>query len=408
MKHPLQPFREDRGQILLLTAFSMVALIGMAAFALDISHSYDVRNKLAMTADAAAKAGAHEIWRGNSTNYAVFTQKVIDLDKTAGRIPSTTTAIIRLCSDAGATCLPAFSTNKYVEVILNETHATFLAGVIGISSMAPQARAVAGTSHGTSCLLTLDGGMVQTNPATGAVVTADGCDVAITGDFEVYGTLNADSITAGSCSAGCGAVTIGPPPDDPLASLPTPSAGDCGTNFGDITVPGSMPLVPGTYHNIKFLTSFGSTDWLTLSSGIYCITGLLEAANHGVDLSIDGTSGVLIYIAPSGEFRADGNNISLKLWAMASGPWEGVSFFQDRTNPNPVTFGWNNGYVDTNGAIYVPAATVVAKNANFASSRQCGILVAGAIAWDKPNLTFANECNDFTNGSPLKSVALAE
>lgn len=396
---------DDSGNILLLTAFSMVALLGMAALALDVSYAYDVRNRLAMSADAAAKSAAIEIWRGNAANYTAFAQGVIAQDKGAGRIPTTTGAIIRLCSDAGATCLPSYATNRYVEVILDNTQATYLGGIVGVASLTPRARAVAGTTVSDNCILTLTGGMIQTNPATGAVVTATNCSAAIAGDFEVYGTLNADSISAGSCSEGCDGVSYpAPPPSDPLSLLTTPTNADCNSGLPgwDITVSTAMALPPGTYHNITYT----SGALLSFANGIYCLTGVLKPQNPGVDLALH-TSEALIYVTPTGEFRAASNNIDLAFSAMTTGSWKGVSFFQDRTNTNDVTFGKNNGLIDTNGAIYVPAAKVVAKNANFASSRACGILVAGSIEWDKPNLTFDATCNDF-GGSPLTSVSLAE
>src|SRR5262245_52767376 len=67
--------RDDRGQILLLTALATTALIGMAALTLDASLMYDTRNKLYSAADAAAKSGAIEVFRQGS---ATITQASLD------------------------------------------------------------------------------------------------------------------------------------------------------------------------------------------------------------------------------------------------------------------------------------------------------------------------------------------
>jgi hypothetical protein len=359
---------------------------------------------LAMCADDAAKTAALEVWRGNAANYAAFAQHAIDDAVTAGQIPSATPTI-RLCSDAGATCLPVFSTNKYVEVILATTHSTFLGSVLGIATLSPTARAVAGSSSSVNCLITLTGGMAQSNPV--GSVTAEDCSVAVAGNFDVRGSLDADSISAGSCSNGCGPVTIGPPPSDPLIGLSMPTAADCnsGSPGGNVNLNGAnVSLTHGTYNNITFK---GNHDVLTLGPGVYCLTGLLSASAPGKDINIDASSGVLIYITPTGTFQADSNNIDIELTAQTTGPWAGITMVQDRSNHNDVTFGKNNGDLELDGAIYVPGATIRAKNANLASSHLCGILVAAAIDWEKPDFNVVNECGTF-GGSPLTSVALAE
>lgn len=50
--------RSERGAILALVAFLLIALIGLAAFAIDINHLYVVKNELQNAADAGALAGA--------------------------------------------------------------------------------------------------------------------------------------------------------------------------------------------------------------------------------------------------------------------------------------------------------------------------------------------------------------
>lgn len=108
--------RNDDGSILLLTVFSMIALCGIAALTLDASYAYDLRNRLAATADAAAKSSAIELWRGNDLNYAAFATHEIDAAITDGSLPTVVARSIHLCSDVAATCEPAFRTPKYGEL----------------------------------------------------------------------------------------------------------------------------------------------------------------------------------------------------------------------------------------------------------------------------------------------------
>ena len=48
----------DRGQILIVVALAIVALVGIAALAVDVAYLYTVRNELQRCADSGALAGA--------------------------------------------------------------------------------------------------------------------------------------------------------------------------------------------------------------------------------------------------------------------------------------------------------------------------------------------------------------
>src|SRR5262245_36805241 len=66
MVKPIPRPSAERGQILILTALSMTVLLGISALALDASFMYEKRNRLYAAADAAAKAGAIEVWRDST------------------------------------------------------------------------------------------------------------------------------------------------------------------------------------------------------------------------------------------------------------------------------------------------------------------------------------------------------
>jgi Flp pilus assembly protein TadG len=69
--HAARP--RERGQILILTAISMTALIGMAGLSVDTSFMYDKRNRLSAATDAAAKTAALEVHRqGTSVPHATL------------------------------------------------------------------------------------------------------------------------------------------------------------------------------------------------------------------------------------------------------------------------------------------------------------------------------------------------
>ena len=55
--------KPQRGAVLALTAFLLIALIGVAAFAIDIGHLYVVKNELQNAADAGALAGGQFLYK---------------------------------------------------------------------------------------------------------------------------------------------------------------------------------------------------------------------------------------------------------------------------------------------------------------------------------------------------------
>lgn len=400
----------EEGSILLLVAFASIALLGVGALTLDVGHAYDVRNQLSMSADAAAKAGAYEIYRANpvATAYQAFANRVVAEDRAAGRIPaSTTVAAVRLCSDVGATCAAGYSSNKYVEVILENTGSTFLGGLVGLSSMTPRARAVAGFSTSTACLISLDpsGGVTMSVPAGN--LDASGCTIAVAGEYNARATVVSNGGTAGDCKAGCtGFSWPAPAPTDPFSTLPVPTAAECGNGLPgtQVDVDSSKTITPGTYTDIDFP---GKNKVLTLSPGIYCITGTIGAKNSGRDTMITG-NGVLVYISPSGQFDTASNDSVINLGAMTTGPFAGIAIYQDRTNDKTMSLAKNNGDINLDGAIYAPRAEVKMKNTNNGSANLCGLMVVGSLTWDKPeNAKLANACGSFS-GSPIKTIAMAE
>src|SRR5713101_993918 len=150
--------RDDRGQILILTALSMVALLVNAALSIDASFMYDKRNKLHAAADAAAKSGAIEVHRSANPTTVSLTwlqafadQQVTAHGFTPSRAGGTTSVVVNHPPLTGS-----YTGNvNYVEVIASERTSTFFGAVLGWTSVTPGARAVAGTSSNPNCLITL-------------------------------------------------------------------------------------------------------------------------------------------------------------------------------------------------------------------------------------------------------------
>jgi Flp pilus assembly protein TadG len=395
-KKTLQSARDERGSILILTALIMAVLLGFLALTVDASFMYDTRNRLHAVADAAAKSAAFEIQRGNSGAIDTFALHVINDQISAGNIPSNvaTSRVVRLCSAAGATCGASHASSGFVEVILQSETNTFFAKVLGITSMTPAARAVAGFSSSANCLVTgpFDGTTGGSSITMSGSLNASGCNIAANGNIVASGHISAASVaTTDDCiGSGCPSPPIlqedAPVTADPLASLPAPAnPGGCApfTASGAVTL-GHTDGTPVCYSSVSVSGS------VTLRPGVYYMNGNLTVSG-----SLTGT-GVMLYFQ-SGSLSVSG---SVTISAPTSGTYRGIAIYQrSGNNSNPTV----SGSVTVNGALYFPTASLVFSGGVHSSS-DCALVVAKGMTFSG---SLANTCSSF-GGSPFSSVAMAE
>ena len=70
-------FHDQRGVVAVIVALCLIVFIGFTAFAIDIGHKYVVRNELQNAADAAALAGAYELWKTYKENGDVSSSRSV-------------------------------------------------------------------------------------------------------------------------------------------------------------------------------------------------------------------------------------------------------------------------------------------------------------------------------------------
>jgi hypothetical protein len=395
----------ERGQILIINAISLVTLLGVSALALDASFMYDKRNRLFAAADAAAKSAAIEVRRNpsiGSTDLETFAyHEIAALGFNPG---GTTTVVVNhpplsgpfRCAVAPTTC------TNYVEVVASESTGTFFGRLFGFMSLTPGGRAVAGTSPSTACVTALEDSGTAFQAGNNFTLTAPSCDLALNGNMTVgsYDAVSASSIgVSGSCSGSCPSppVTTGTPlAGDPLSTLPAPPdpspLSSCipapATPLPDVKYCGWAPL-NGTVAN--------------LAAGIYYFTG---AINPGNNVTISGTD-VMIYLAPGASIIVDGNGDTVNLTGrVTDATYKGIVLYQDRANTNAANLGKNNGTIRFVGAIYMPGADLSMKNDGLASP--CSIVIANSLTVkNNAGLQLDNSCNVF-GGSPLSTVSVAE
>jgi PKD repeat protein len=196
-------------------------------------------------------------------------------------------------------------------------------------------------------------------------VTAQDCGAVVVDSSDAraafltgHGTVTAMDIdvTGGTKTAGHGSFS-GPvdkeaATPDPLGLvLPAPPS----PTFAAVHYSGSAPLtlLPGTYVGGIFINGSGP---VTLAPGVYFMEGGgFSVTGQG---SVTGT-GVVIINAPGGPsdtISVSGQG-SLSLTPPSSGPFKGVTIFQDPASSNAVRF-TGQGVVMLTGVVYVPDAQV--------------------------------------------------
>jgi hypothetical protein len=391
---PVRRCSQDTGQILVLAAVSMIALLGIAALTLDTSFMYAKRNRLHSAADAAAKSAAIEVLRNPGVSLAsleAFADEQVGAHGfVSSRLGGTTSVVINRGPSSG----PFAGNINYVEAIISESTSTFFGKILGFVSMTPLASAVAGAGNPANCLTTVE------NLSFGnTTLTLNGCGVGVGGDLEgtnpnalVTGSPTPPVGVVGTCSGTCtgmGNLTTGAPaPIDPLAALAAP------TNPGGCTAGAAATLDPGCY------TSIGITV-TTLNPGIYYVTGVIDIDN------LSGT-GVMIYVAPGGQLTSSGNNKALHLTAPTSGPYTGIAIFQDPAN----TLNWdvkNQFTIDVSGAIYMPGVDVEFKNALTFTLTNCSLFLAKSLTIKNGNGSLSNAgCGAAYGGAAFLNASIAQ
>ncbi len=394
-------FAQESGQILVMTAVAMVALLAIAALSLDVSYMYDKRNRLHSAADAAAKSVAIEMFRNSSILQADM-EAFADREVAAHgfsptRLGGTTTVTVN-----HPPIVATGFNDQFVEVLVSEDTSTFFAKIIGRASMTPGASAVAGSGNPSNCLitnqnLTIGGGNTQ--------ITLNGCGAGVGGNLSVgngastgiSGTPSPPVAVTGTCSGQCGVghagtLTTGtPPPTDPLAGLaPYPNPNGC-------QIGNTSSITPGCYSQI-------TSNVHTLQAGNYYVTGDVTIGNNS---TLAGDH-VMIFLTGAGRINVTGNNANLTLTAPTSGTYKGIAIFQDVTDTNNWVAG-NSFTLNITGVIYMPGTDVIFNNnPNFVST-QCNLFLSKSLNLGNGTGTFTNSgCSSLYGGAAFLTVTIVQ
>lgn len=408
--------RSRRGSVAFATVVALVPLIGALALGGEAGSWYVTKKHAQNAADAAAYSGGVQQACLNSPPCAV--SNTVDYrakqfaaqhsfcnggDTTAypgarclGSLPSGTTQTVQIAS---LTSWPGASGTNFVQATVTQQQPTYLAKVLGISTVTIGATAVAAVQGlpKPPCALSLTSISFQGSPN----INAPNCGMAANGtagnalNFTGGGmTMNVGSLSsAGGCTGAsqfCGpAYTYMPPVNNPFSVLDAvtlPTLSNCtGSNLVAYTA-----ATPCKNNNVSLT---GNTT-INLTGGVYFISGTLTLKGT---TAISGTA--LFILLPGASFDMKGTgtitiggNPSVATSQLPSvlqpfaGLFANMSIY-DQSNV-AVTIGGNSN-INLSGTMYLPNAAVTFQgNPTISlSGGGCGELIAKSIAFNG-NATF--------------------
>lgn len=443
-------FADDSGQTTILVVVCMIVILLFLGFAIDVGHLRLARRDLQSAADAAALAAGIEIRMcGSTTNCSTMqTAAQTALTETGygsstlvtncGTMPST--GLVLMVDDppcAMGASDPNYGNKAYVEAVVSKQETTYFARLVGWNNVRLTARSEAMRPPTSPCIYALDptgSGAIAINIGLGisascSIIDESNSPSAFTCLLGIGISAPAIKVTGGAsgflCTTPRGLQTNvpAPVPADPLAYLPTPAVGSCGSYSGgqwygsasmvNITLPGTYVFNPGVYCGGISMTAAVLAN-ITFNPGTYILKtgpGLLGVPSGGLNLTVSLLSniqgnGVTFYNLGSvgGISITAPTTLGLsnfQLTAPTSGMYGGVLFFQDPSNTSTGTFIGNllSGS-KLEGAIYLPNATMTYGVGAISSAYT--ILVAKDINFNVNILSnFGNDYSSLAQGSPL-------
>jgi Flp pilus assembly protein TadG len=435
--------RDDKGQMLILTALSMTVLFGFLAFATDVGLMFRSKRNVQIAADAAATAGALDLNDGSTT--AIATQDAYcaayangyegtNVSYTCNNVvptnPTDATITINLPPSYGY-----HAVSPYVEAIITEPNPTIFMNMFGIHSMDVSARAVAGPAgHTKDCMWLMNPTGTDLYLQGSATIEAqDGaktCSIYVNSSdpAALYVTGQGNTITATSVDVvggqgGHGAiqapVNTGILPQSP-PNLPTagPPLSDCGSGNTLTALPTTSKIIDASsldpINNVVcFNMSNPDLSGYTIQNGVFLFENGVTIGN-GSETYVNSAT-VDVY---GGVLTVDTNS---SFTAATAGPYNGISLLIPPTNTtypvdtpckkngsNPpevmLQFGSSSSHLD--GMIVAPNATIELHDQG--GQITASAVYAGAFCSYPGTLVLPSYSDVHPFTTPLKTVALVE
>lgn len=380
---------------MVLVAVSMVALAGMLVLSIDAGELQRQKRMAQTAADAAALAGAVEIFRNRTDSITASARSEAGRNDFAHLLGGDTVTVTYPAVSG------AFAGSSYVRVVVQRTVPTFFARIFGQRFAIVRSRATAGIVLAEYCFIVLDpnGNRSLDVQNTGRLTGRD-CGIAVNSSHNIAAVVtDQGQITASviGVTGGVQGTRFSPAPDvgvppvaDPLAYLAMPTVPNT-CDYVSKVVNSTETLNPGTYCG-GLVVHQGRA---TLNPGLYILRGGgLEVKGANAVMTSRGSGVTFFNTSPpaGGSFGAillQANvtvNISANTDPASALP--GILFYQDPAVPSNLTnvFKAGSGSV-MNGTIYFPTQTVEFGSAS--TSVVNGAVVAfRAVVQNNTDMTF--------------------
>ena len=379
----MQVIDRHRGTAMIVTVLVLLMLIGFVGLAVDWGYTYRTAQQLQTAADAAALAGAETLFANHASARSAAISlaaannaagKVVSLQDNPSNVSTgdivlgtydrpTRTFTPTSQPSANAVYIVARRTTGSIGgalpllfgPIFGKSTAEVSRGAIAMSEGVPSYASIIALDpnapqafylHG-SPTLDVGTGSVQVDSNSSSAALIQGTSVAfIAGEADIVGQYQAKG------KPGLPQMNeFQPTVADPLAQLPAPAVG---TPMSPSSISGTRTFNPGYYPQGLNLNA---GDNVTLTPGVYVLDNGFSINGHATL----NAQGVIFYIK-SGAI-SDNGTAEIDISPPTSGTYQGISFFQSRTDASTASFTGTalltgTGSSDTKGAgtFYFPDA----------------------------------------------------
>jgi len=437
--------RDESGQVLVLTLFSMGILLGCLGLAIDVGVLFHARRNMQAVADAAAMAGATEMYYNGANNVdakAKAAAKGMGVDAAAAG--NTVNVAVSPTLTGGVAC------PSCVEVRVATPNPTIFIATMSqwffkssnFSSVNVGAMAVAGAPGASqNCMYVMDPTAPSSLWIHGAgEINAPGCGVYVNsndpGALCVTGSagksdvaviaVNGGQASKGGCGGDPGDFpvntnsgvqslpgTLANLPSDPTTNCPGGSVTNVATLSGTVSGPGygvyrCYANPAGCTTTTKKGVTTTTCTPVTLSSaslgpGIYVFeTGV--KITGATTIGANSANGGATVVISKGDYDS-GTATTFYDYAPTSGTYNGVAIYQPASNSNQLLLQFGSGSSIFDGAVVAPSAAVDLHDQGGAVNAT-DLIVGQAYINGKVNLTNYSAYNPIT--TPFKHITLVE
>ncbi|MFU0505764.1 TadE/TadG family type IV pilus assembly protein [Pseudaminobacter sp. NGMCC 1.201702] len=367
-----------QGNFAALTAIAIVPIMVGVAGVVDFASTSNQATKLQGALDATALAIGTKYFEGMTKTelqgfgYRIFEANLNLLDQQATELGYEESKSNFSASVNGSGIAHLITVSSSI------SHPGFVGGIDWRAYRISKAKVFSGQE---ACVLALSPHASRAVDIQGSTnVAMDGCVIASNSDATDSLYRGGSAKVRAECAIATGGI-VGlsdsnsqfhcprPLPDqypsfDPLSGIEPPPYGSCTPMKGGKVI----TLVPGTYCDKAV------TGTVTLEPGVYIFRG--SKISLGGNGSLTG-AGVTIFLVDGAELNINANQL-INLSPPTTGPYGGITIYQERGNTTPMTLNGGAG-TSLNGFVYAPDAHITYTGNSDTGSNACVRIVGDTV-----------------------------